>query len=160
MLFEKNIDSLSAALDKSVQTAMLNYEQLQETGHKGELACIYISFLRSSVLCKLPWLRVDLCDENGRNDLPECFAALNVPAISEKIYSEADKIKEQKSWTRDYQVQQAWINASGRCFQMFEKYFPQIINRSEASKITCCKWHFGQFLGNTVVVWEGGKGEA
>jgi len=112
--------------------------------------------LRSSVLCKLPWLRIDLCDEKGRNNLCECFADLDVSVISEKIYSEADKLKKQKRWIKDYKVQRAWLTASDKCYQMFEKYFPQIIGKCEISKTTICRWHFGQFLGNMALVWEGG----
>jgi len=157
MLFEKNIGWLSAVLDKSVRAALLEYEHLRETGQRGKLTDIYISFLQSSVLCKLPWLRIDLCDENGRDNPHECFSDLDMSIISKKIYNEADKLKEEKRWTKDYKVQQAWLNAAAKCYLMFEKHFPQIIAECEAAKTTNCKWHFGQFLGNTVVIWEGAE---
>ena len=124
------------------------------------MADIYISLLRSSVLCKLPWLRIDLCDEKGRNDLRKCSADYDVPVISEKIYNEAEKLMEQKRWDKDYKLQQAWLTASDKCFQMLEKYFSQIIGACDTSKTTNCRWHFGQFLGNTVAVWEGGESKA
>ena len=151
-LFETNINSLAKALDKSVRVAQIEYEQLQQSGLKSELTDIYVSFLRSSVLCKHPWLRIDLYDSVGRTDHTECCADFDVRIISESIYAKAEQIKEENRWRNDLQIKQAWLNASDKCYQMFEKYLPQIIDESETAQLISCRWHFGQFLGETVVV--------
>jgi len=157
VLFEASINALTLALDKSVQVAMKEYEKLQQTGLKGELTDIYISFLRSSVLNKLPWLRIDLYDAAGRTDPTECCADFDTPFISDRIYIEAEKLKKERHWRSGHQERQAWLNASDKCAKMFERHLPQVINESETAKMANCRWLFGQFLGNAVVVRERGN---
>ena len=79
-LFENNISSLAESFGQALQNALGQYEKLRDTEagdliserhpdnessahdseQKGNLSNIYISFLLSSVLCKLPLLRIDL----------------------------------------------------------------------------------------------------
>jgi len=159
-LFEENIGQLAVDLDKAIKSALPEYARLREAGQKGELTGIYISLLRSSVFCKLPWLRIDLCDKKGLGDKTECAADFDIPTISERVYSEAEKRKDQKGWTKEYQLEEAWLVASGKCFQRFEKHLPEIISMCETVKAVDCRWHFGEFLGNDVIVHERGNGES
>ena len=158
-LFEKNIGTLAASLDETMQNALPEYEQLRQAGQKGELSHVYISFLQSGVLCKLPWLRVDLCDENDRSDATECFADWDVPIISNKLYGDADLAAKQKERMKDYELERLWSDDSEEYFRAFEKWLPQIINQCTAAQTLNCHWHFGEYLGNTVVVREKAKNE-
>jgi len=158
-LFEKNIVALAESLGRVLQGALRDYEQLRLAGVKGELSHVYISFLQSSVLCKLPWLRLDLYDENNRSDVVECFADWDVPGISEHLYRGVDKLVIETGWMEDYELEQAWIDASDGYFNCFESFLPQIISMCVGASAMHCRWHFGQFLGNTVVVRESSKDE-
>lgn len=153
-LFEKNTESLVASLDKSVQKALQAYEKLNQVGQKSELSHIYISFLLSSVLCKLPWLRIDLYDENDRSDMTECYADYDVPCIADKLYRDADTAAKQIDRIKDYELERIWLETSGEYYQAFEKYVPLIIEKCPVSKKLNCEWHFGQYLGSVVTVRE------
>lgn len=158
-LFERSLGSLSASLDKAVQHALEEYERLRQMGKKGGLSHIYISLLLSAVLCKLPWLRIDLYDENGLNDINECCADWDVPNISDKLYRDADTLAKQKDRMKDYELEQAWLDAADEYFGNFERFLPAIIGACPVMQKVDCRWHFGQFLGNTVVVRENSKDE-
>lgn len=158
-LIEKNIGPLAVSLDKALQNALQEYKRLRQIGQKGELSHIYISFLLSGVLCKLPWLRIDLYDENALNDITECCADWDVPNISGKLYHDADALAKQKDRIKDYELERAWLDASNEYYQSFERLLPTIINQCPVTQKADCWWHFGHFLGSTVVVWEKKKDE-
>jgi len=157
LLFEKNINRLAGSLDKVLQSAQDEYKRLRKAGQKGELTHIYISFLLSGVLCKLPWLRVDLCDENERSDMTECSFVWDVQSISDKLYRDADMLKKQNDMIKDFESEQAWLDASDNYFRGFEKHLPQILRQCPTVKAVDCRWHFGQFFGKTAVVREKNK---
>ena len=156
-LFEKNIGTLAASLDRTMQNGLKEYELSKQSGQKGELSHVYISFLLSGVLCRLPWLRIDLYDENDREDIIECFADWNVPSISSELYHDADILAEQAEQMEDYELEKAMFDASEEYFIGFERFMPQIITQSSMAQTVDCQWHFGQFLGNTVTVREKDK---
>jgi len=157
-LFEKSIPILAASLNTAVQDALLEYEQIHQTGQKGKLSHIYISFLLSGVVCKLPWLRIDLCDENDRADITECYVCWDVSCISNELYNNVDALAKQNKM-KDYEIEQAWLTASSDYSRCFEKILPKIIDQCEAAKTISGKWHFGQYLGSTAVVRENEKDE-
>jgi len=151
-LFEGYIEQLADSLDEAVQAALSDYRKLQASGNKGHLSHVYISFLLSSVLCKLPLLRIDLFDENDKSDITECCAYWNVPCISNVLYRNADAMKMNR--VQDYEIEQSWLDDSSNYSQCFERFLPQIIEQCEAVKELNCQWHFGQYLGMTTVVRE------
>lgn len=153
-MFKKNIGVLAASLEKAVQNALKKYARLRQSGQKGELTYIYISFLISSVLCELPWLRIDLHDENGLNDINECCVDLDVSNISGNLYREVDTLAKQKDRMKDYELEQARLEASNKYSQSFESFLPLIISQCPVAQKVDCEWHFGQFLGSTVIVRE------
>jgi len=154
-LFEKNIDLLAADLDHILPGVLQDYQQLRQIGNKGELSHIYISFLLSGVLCKLPWLRIDLYDENDRGDTIDCFANWDTPVISDMLYHDVDMITKQDEWIEDYEVEQIWLDAAGEYFKGFENAMPRIIDKCASAHTVNCQWHFGQFLGNTTTQGDG-----
>ena len=157
-LFERSIGPLAASLRGAVQAALNEYEKLVGSGQKGELAHIYISFLLSSVLCRLPWLRIDLYDENDRLDTCGCSVGWDVPQISEQLYRDADVAGiQQDEKPKDYQIEQAWLSASGEYIEAFERFLPTVICESGMSRDLGCRWHFGQLLGNTKTVFGGNE---
>ena len=123
-LFEENIETFAKSLDKVMQRTAAKYKELQKSNQKGKLSHIYISFLQSSVLCKLPWLRIDLYDDNDRSDITECFADWDVSIISDKLYRDADNLAKEKDRIKDYELEQLWVHASAK--YMFLTYFSLI----------------------------------
>ncbi len=153
-IFRKSMDSLSLSFDKVVQDALNKYNVLVQAGDKSELSHIYISFLQSSVLCKLPWLRIDLYDENGRADVVECYSDWDVSDIAKNLYDNVAIASKQSGKTSEYEIEQAWLIESESYYQAFKTYLPQIIEKSGLSKTLTCQWHFGEYLGDTMIVWE------
>ena len=157
-LFEKSVPQFVASLNQTVRDALLEYERMCQAGQKGELSYIYISLLLSSVICRLPWLRIDFCDENDRNDIAECCANWDVQFVSNALYRDIDASVEKKNM-KDYEIEHACFDASSEYSQSFEKFLPQIIDQYDVVKEINCRWHFGQYLGNTIVVREKQKDE-
>ena len=156
-LFEMNTESLAASLDAAVRLALSEYEKLQGAGLKGELSHIYVSFLISSVLCRLPWLRIDLYDENGRLDMTGCMTEWDVPGISDRLYRDAEAAMAAMSGRADDCGAEALLlELSENCHRMFERFMPQIINRCAAARGLSCQWHYGLFFGGAATVWGGG----
>jgi len=150
-LFEDSIDILSESLSKAVRSALEEYERLNDEGGKAEAPeYIYISFLLSGILCKLPWMHISLCDEHGQGDMTACFVPWDTPVISNDLYRSAEahagKIK-------DYELEQLWVSMSGEYIKAFERFLPIIIKKS-GDLSQELKWHFGQYLIETAIVWE------
>ena len=142
-LFEKNIALLIKSFETALNDGLIRYDK------KGELSNIRISFLLSSVLCKLPLLRIDLYDESDTMDMIECFSYWDVKPISDSLYqyeSENYRIK-------DYELEQLWLEISNEYFKGFEKYLPIIIAQCNIKCINC-RWHYGYFFGRTITVKE------
>jgi len=96
-VFEKNIPLLAESLNTVIQGALIEYEQLRKAGKKGELSHIYMSFLLSSVMCKLPWLRVDFFDVNDLDDMTDCHVSWDVPCISDTLYHDVNDLAQLSS---------------------------------------------------------------
>ena len=158
-LLEKSIGALSISLDTAVRSALCNYEALELKDKKGELSHIYISFLLSSVLCKLPLLRIDLLDANGRNDMTECCIDWDVARFSDNLYRDANESAKQIERIKEYELEKLWLDAAKEYFQALEKYMPSIIEGCSVVHELKCQWHFGQFLGSTTIVRESDKDE-
>ena len=155
-LFEQNVGPLAKTLDIAVRAVAGGKGKLHSAGRKGRLGHIYISFLLSSVLCKLPWLRIDLYGENGRLGTSGRFAEWDVPDISEALYLDAAyAAAQQEDVLRDYEIERNWIESADEYFKAFERFMPRIIRESQASQEISCRWHFGHFYGSSVTVFEG-----
>ena len=157
-LFKLNIKALAASLDAGIQNQLNEYKTLQTAGLKGDLSYLYISFLLSGVLCQLPWLRIDLLDENDHLDLTECYVEWNVPAIAGHLYQSVEKMAKENDM-KDYELEQAWLDAADEYFRAFERYLPAIIDEGRAVKKLGCKCYFGSLMGNTVMVGNGDQDE-
>jgi len=153
-LFEENINQLATSLYNVMQKALREYKRMQSAGIKGELSHIHISLLLSSVLCKLPWLRIDLYDESELDDIVECSVEWDVLEISSRLYLDADIIAKQGGKIKDYELEQFWLDHSVEYYKAFEYFLPEIISYYLAKQFLACRWHFGSFLGNTSAIWE------
>lgn len=171
ILFKSNIITLATSLEQILQEALVCYELLTHEHNlgikmstdaskgKGKLSSVYISFLLSSVLCKLPWLRIDLYDENGLTDTLDCSSDWDASCISESLYCYADLIaSKQFEDTRvhmlDYEREQIWLNLSDEYFNRFEKYMPHILAQCEITRKVNCNWYYGQLFGQATLVWK------
>jgi uncharacterized protein YqfB (UPF0267 family) len=147
-LFEKNLFALGASLDEVLQGVLPEYEKLRQAGEKSELSHIYVSFLRSGVLCKQPWLRVDLYDDKYFDDIAECGAKWDIKVIANKLYQDADLWAKERGYTKDYELEQHWFESIDEYFEAFDQFFLEIIIKCDAAKELNCEWHFGEFMGN------------
>jgi hypothetical protein len=107
----------------------------------------------------LPWLRVDLCDENGLTDILECSSDWDVSCVSKTLYHQTDLIEsKQFEDTRvhmlDYEREHIWLNLSDEYFNRFEKYIPQIHAQCEIAHKVNCHWYYGQLFGQTTLIWK------
>ena len=150
---------LSKSLNIMVEELLMKHKQLHDSDEKGELGHVYLSFLMSSVLCKLPWIRIDFYDENDRADIVDCFLDWDVSCVSEQLYSDADIIAEQRELTEEYELEQIWLELADEYFEAFKRHLPEIISECKAAKDIECSWHFGQYLGNAETVWSGRSDE-
>ena len=160
-LIEKHISELSLSLNAAVEAALNDYEDMQNAGRKGELSHIYMSFLRSAVLCKQPWMRIDLYDDKDVYDLTECSAKWDVPEISSKLYLDADDKAKKNDIVEEYRVEQMWFELSEEYCKAFETHAPEIIRHSKVATGLKCQWHYGNYLGDNTTVYgatRSGKG--
>ena len=178
-LFESSIGQLAESFGKALKGALAKYEELRlpataqqdhiidtkslltelSDKHKGELSHIYISFLLSSVLCKLPLIRIDLYDENDIADTLPCFAYWDAEEISHSLYKEAELIaerhfEEENVPMPEHEVERAWLNLAEDCFGHFERCLPEILGKCEVAELEKCKVHYGHYLGSTVALLE------
>ena len=178
-LFESSIGQLADSIGQALRDAMVAYEDLQPpaTGHqnndanaehchikpfakfKGELSHIYISFLFSSVLCKLPLMRIDLYDENGIADTLPCFAYWDAEPVPHNLYREAGLIAERHFDEEnvpmpEHELERVWLDLAEDYYRHFERYLPEILGKCKVAELKKCKVHYGHFLGNTVVLLE------
>ena len=153
-MFEQKMELLAKFLEKALAGALSQYGELRQAGQKGELKHIYISFLISGVLCKLPWLRIDLCDERGQNDSAECACEWDVSTVSDRLYRDADELAKKRERIKDYELDRLWLDLASRYMRVFEQSLPRIIGQCPVSHELNCQWSFGQYLGETVIVRE------
>ena len=181
-LFENNIEKLAKSLGQALQIALVQYDKLSQSEpgdltsktsevselnslastthvHKGKLSNVYISFLLSSVLCELPWLRIDLYDENDIFDTIECFSDWDVNPISENLYRSADLLvlqqyEKENIRIEDHEKERIWLNLSGEYYKGFGHYMMHILNKCDIAYTINCRWHYGHLFGKTVVIRE------
>ena len=154
-LIEKHKAELSLSLDEAIQSALVEYEVLKNTGQSGEPSHIYISFLRSTVLCKQPFLRIDIYDKDDRSDLMECSTKWDITAISNNLYLEADSIIKKDGIKDEYKLEQLWLELSDEYSKELEVHISDIIGSTNASNELECTWHYGRFLDSATKVWGG-----
>ena len=154
-LFEQNIPALAEGLGKALGTALADWQ----AGENGELSRIYVSFLLSGVLCKRPWLQIELCGEGGGMGISRQPSEWDVPEISARLYSDAEsKAIQQDERIADYDLEQLWLDMAEDYEQAFKRHMPEIIDKYSAAKTVDCEWYFGEYLGETTWVW--GKTDA
>jgi hypothetical protein len=151
-LFTNNIGVLAETAKNTLIDALEQYDYLKQEGKKGELSYIFISFLLSSVTCKLPWFRFDLFDEEERNDIEECFAEWDVSDIFDVFYKNIPASDVSTVRLNDYEIEQLWLEQSAELFKEFELFLPQIINSSGILEKINCSWYFGEFYGDAVAL--------
>ncbi len=100
-------------------------------------------------MCRQPWLRLDLYDEKGLEDITECGAKLDVPIISDKLYQDSEIWAKQRDRTKYYELYQHWFEESIEYRRGFVNYFYQIVGQCDIAQELDCEWHFGEFKGNS-----------
>ena len=152
-LFEKNTEPLAASLSQALKSALEQYGNMSRADGKSDIPVhIYISFLLSGVVNRLPLLRIDLFDEKDRADTASCFVYWDAPAISEDFYKRAGIISKQNEQTKDYELDRICLELADEYFEVFEIFMPRIAGLCKDVLPQDCTLHFGQFSGNTSVV--------
>ena len=118
-----------------------------------------ISPLLTTLLCKEPWIRIDLYGKADRFDTSECWAEWDIPEISEKIYSDAEILAKENEVTEEYELEQIWISLAAKYAEALEHNIGEIILSCKVYEELGCSWHFGKYLGNTTVI-RGGEENA
>jgi hypothetical protein len=152
-MVEKHAASLAESLEQAAQKVIAEYEAKRQAGQKGGLSHIYVSFLQSSVLCRLPWFKIDLCGECGLEDLAACGTDWDTPGLAEELCWEADALVKKGGQMKDYEIEQVWLDLSGGFYEAFGRLLPEIIALCPSAQKAGCRWHFGQYLGETIKVW-------
>ena len=152
-LFSEKSAELTSSLNILIEGLLGQYAKLRESEQKGELEFIYLSFLRSSVLCKLPWIRIDLYDKKDRLDAVYCFADWDVSCVSDRLYNETEKAATEDRFIKDYDIEKMWLDNVDDYYEAFKCFLPEIIRGCESAQVLECNWHFGEFFGDTELVW-------
>ena len=147
LLFENRkalIDGFGSTLRSVLPRCQLQISK----GEKGQLQHIYITFLRTGIITRHPWLRIDLYDENEILDFCECSALWDIPSISQKIYAKHPLPSSKNDIKRDYEVEKDWIEAGNCFFRVLAKHISGIVQESGfKEELHDVKWHFGEYMG-------------
>ena len=134
-LFSQKSAELSRTLNSVVEDLYKEYTQLQDADVAGELKHVYFSFMISSVLCKLPLIRIDFYDENDRVNAVDCFSGWDVSCVSNQLYSEADIIAKQREVTEDYELERIWLELANEYYEGFKRNLPEVLTATGAAQI-------------------------
>jgi hypothetical protein len=138
-LIERSVPTLSASLGKASRPMLDKLRQKPK---------VYISFLRSGILCKTPLLRLDFCGENIAESLSPPYADWDVPEISTAIYREADmrarQRENQSERVKDYEIERLWLEMAEEIIPGLERRLPEIVENSPLAEL---EWSFGAYPG-------------
>lgn len=154
-ILTSNIRKLSDSFSTAYGNAVKEYTTLQQQGLKEELEHVYISFLRSSVVDKREWFRIDLYDTRDMADLVECCAYWNITPFLGDFYKRYPKptVQEYKlGATAPWIVEAHWIGEAEKYVAQLQQIMPQIAAASRIQENEGIKLHFGEYLGTTALI--------
>lgn len=152
-LFEKNIALLSSSFSEAMSNVFREYKCLQDCGRKGELANVYISLLLSGVICKSEWFHIGLYDEKNMNDVTECSVLWGVDVIARGFYEYIDDLCSKLGRTERYNKSEMLIEEISKLIPIIECFLIEIIGSNGFDFAKGCRWHFGEYLGGTELIW-------
>lgn len=148
ILMEEQKKDLVLSLEKTLQTTLEQYQNMQRAGKKGELEYLYISLLFSGVLCNTPLLRIDLYDKQNRMDLVECYAYWDIPLLRQRLSLEFPTLT-------DAIVNQSWFDFADCLYLSLNRWIPQILHECECVNKQHCTCLYGKYMGDATIIMEG-----
>jgi len=159
-LLKRQAPALAASLGQALQVAFACYEELSD--QKGTLSHIYVSFLLSSVLCRLPLFRIDLNDENDLADIVPCYVEWDTPCITEHLYAQADLLASRQyvnSRMKEYEMEQLRLRLAETYFASMEAQLPLLLAQCDVASRTNIHWHYGYLYGQSFTIKEPTSGD-
>ena len=95
--FEENKDSIKKEILVSFREGCKKALEFQDTGVKGEVKFIYISYLRTSIMENKSTYRIDFFDDRWFMDKEECSVDLNMDFIYDQLFKHMEELNEKKS---------------------------------------------------------------
>lgn len=148
---KKNRDRILIEISSSIRKVVSEYTDLEKMKKKEPLMYLYISFLRSSIVNCLPFIRIDAYDHKGYGDITPCFDYPNLDFLQDKVYESMpsninlDTLQGQtlilgveEQWERDFGV--VWDEVYILLNEYRNKVFPEEISRGIAL-------YFGEYFG-------------
>lgn len=134
------------SLGNSLEALCKKYKCLQEEGKTGELRYVYLSFLRSGILCHTPWYRLDAYDSRDCISDVECTESWDFLDISHCLYSGAEKLKAEfhkQSRVKEYELDEIIFQLAEKFHQKTKGIFCEILEAILKEKGTmlledCC----------------------
>ena len=161
------ISRAKVSLGTSLELLCEKYNLLQEKGVTQELNYVYLSFLRTSILCHMPWYRLDAYDSRDCISDVECGESWDIPEISSCLYSVVDKLEvefSKQSRVKEYELNEIIYQLAEQyykeCKSMFAEILEKILN-DKGEKILGEKrvnFMMGEFLGKTDFIFRWDKG--
>lgn len=156
------------SLGTSLELLFEKYNLLHKKGVTQELHYVYLSFLRTSILCHIPWYRLDAYDSRDCISDVECGERWDIPEISSCLYSIVNKIQiefSRQSRVKEYELDEITYQLAEQYYKECKSMFAEILEKillDKGEKILGEKrvdFMMGEFLGKTdfILRWEQGK---
>lgn len=128
---------------------LVQYGRHIESGKKEELQYIYISFLRSSVLTRLPFWRIDLYDERNRQaDITECGIYLNFDMLQKDFYKAFPPEQKKHDWT----MKAIWLSEFEQVNNVVQMYFSELMESAWPIIPSNVSVYYGEYIGSCILI--------
>ncbi len=162
------VSRAQVSLGKSLDLLCEKYKLLQEKEETEELRYVYLSFLRTSILCHTPWYRLDAYDSRDCISDVECGESWDFSEVSSRFYSGMEILQAEfakQSRVKEYELDGIIYQLAEQYQQeykdMFTEILEQILKEKEKKLLGEKRVDFmmGELFGRTdfLLGWDQGK---
>lgn len=148
--WDKIQDSICKEISEKIKTVKGKFKQLQLDKQVSEPQYVQFSFLRSSVLLRDCWYRIDLYDKNWQISEVECCEKWQPDFLDEKL-RDAEKVFDEnfrkQSVVGMYSCEQILLQMAEKLHLLFLSFLPELFQQMSAQYLYIFSEPIGVYSG-------------
>ncbi len=176
--YRKNLNKFNASkktiicesqdsLELSVKQLCLKYKDFQLSEKTEQMRYVYLSFLRSSILDRRKWFRLDAYDFRNRASIIECSVSWEFEEMTNCMYTIVDVIRQEfkkQTIVKEYELDAIQYKLAEQIYAEYNQLIPEILERVlmnagiELFGDNCVDFLSGEFLDKSQLLfrWDHG----
>lgn len=129
---EKELPQIVKSFHECILKVIEKYLRIEKNKSCRELAWVYVSWLRSSILTYMPCMRIDCYDSDGRISDSECAGYWEFSYIWENFHEICRGLKREfqlQTKVKEYELDDMILELAERFYKLIREFMPSVLQQ-------------------------------